>query len=55
MGGGVDDLAGYAVHSTILQVPEADVTRNRKPVADPTRTERRGRRLVDDRAAERSR
>ncbi len=34
MGGGVDDLAGYSVHSTILQVPESAVTRNHKPVAD---------------------
>src|SRR2546423_4094447 len=32
-GGGVDDLAGYAVHSTVLQVPEAQVTRDHKPVA----------------------
>ena len=31
-GGGVDDLAGYAVHSTVLQVPEADVTVDGKPV-----------------------
>jgi hypothetical protein len=35
MGGGVDDLAGYAVHSVVLQVPEAAVTRNHKPVAGP--------------------
>jgi len=35
MGGGVDDLAGYSVHSTILQVPEAQVTRNRRGVAGP--------------------
>jgi uncharacterized protein DUF4331 len=35
MGGGVDDLAGYAVHSTILQVPEGQLTRNHKPVAGP--------------------
>ncbi len=33
-GGGVDDLAGYAVHSIVLQVPEADVTVDAKPVAD---------------------
>jgi hypothetical protein len=33
-GGGVDDLAGYAVHSIVLQVPESDVTRDAKPVAD---------------------
>ncbi len=31
-GGGVDDLAGYAVHSTVLQVPEQDVTTDGKPV-----------------------
>jgi hypothetical protein len=31
-GGGVDDLAGYAVHSTVLQVPERKVTKNHKPV-----------------------
>jgi hypothetical protein len=35
MGGGVDDLAGYAVHSTVLQVPESQVTRNHKPVSGP--------------------
>ena len=35
MGGGVDDLAGYAVHSTILQIPEAAVTRNHKQVSGP--------------------
>ncbi len=33
MGGGVDDLAGYAVHTTVLQVPEAQVTRDRKQVS----------------------
>jgi Domain of unknown function (DUF4331) len=32
MGGGVDDLAGYAVHSTVLQVPDSQVTRNGKSV-----------------------
>jgi len=31
-GGGVDDLAGYAVHSTVLQVPERQVTKNHKSV-----------------------
>src|SRR3954469_23231785 len=35
MGGGVDDLAGYAVHSTVLQVPEGLITRNHKPVSGP--------------------
>jgi Domain of unknown function (DUF4331) len=33
-GGGVDDLAGYAVQSVVLQVPESDVTRDGKSVAD---------------------
>jgi hypothetical protein len=33
-GGGVDDLAGYAVQSVVLQVPESDVTADGKPVAD---------------------
>jgi Domain of unknown function (DUF4331) len=32
-GGGVDDLAGYSVHSTVLQVPEKDVTVDGKPVS----------------------
>src|SRR4051794_25331757 len=31
-GGGVDDLAGYAVHSIVLQVPESQVTVNGKSV-----------------------
>jgi Domain of unknown function (DUF4331) len=33
-GGGKDDLAGYNVHSIVLQVPEADVTKDGKAVAD---------------------
>src|SRR3954470_987565 len=33
-GGGKDDLAGYNVHSVVLQVPEAQVTRDSKPVGD---------------------
>jgi hypothetical protein len=33
-GGGRDDLAGYNVHSIVLQVPESDVTRDGKPVAE---------------------
>jgi hypothetical protein len=33
-GGGRDDVAGYNVHSIVLQVPESDVTRDGKPVAD---------------------
>src|SRR3954452_25102438 len=32
-GGGKDDLAGYNVHSIVLQVPEARVTRDGKAVA----------------------
>jgi hypothetical protein len=35
-GGGKDDLAGYNVHSIVLQVPKSDVTRDGKPVASPT-------------------
>jgi Domain of unknown function (DUF4331) len=35
-GGGKDDVAGYNTHSVVLQVPEADVTRNGKAVAGPT-------------------
>lgn len=31
-GGGKDDLAGYNVHAFVLQVPEAQVTRDAKPV-----------------------
>ena len=33
-GGGVDDLAGYGVHSIVLQIPAAQVTRDHKPVTD---------------------
>jgi hypothetical protein len=33
-GGGKDDLAGYNVHSVVLQVPETEVTRDHKAVAD---------------------
>jgi hypothetical protein len=32
-GGGVDDLAGYAVHSTVLQLPESQVTRDGESVS----------------------
>jgi hypothetical protein len=35
-GGGKDDLAGYNVHSIVLQVPEGRVTRDHKPVSSPT-------------------
>src|SRR6185295_3908841 len=33
-GGGKDDLAGYGVHSIVLQVPEERVTRDGDEVAD---------------------
>jgi hypothetical protein len=33
-GGGKDDVSTYNTHSFVLQVPEAEVTRNHKPVAD---------------------
>ncbi len=33
-GGGKDDVAGYNTHSFVLQVPESEVTRDGKPVAD---------------------
>ena len=36
VGGGKDDLAGYNVHSVVLQVPKAKVTANGKPVSGPT-------------------
>ena len=35
-GGGKDDLAGYNVHTIALQVPEAQVTRDGRPVASAT-------------------
>jgi hypothetical protein len=35
-GGGKDDLAGYGVHSIVLQVPEADVTNNGEQVNSPS-------------------
>ena len=34
-GGGKDDLAGYAIHAIVLQVSDAQVTRDRKPVSGP--------------------
>jgi hypothetical protein len=33
-GGGKDDVAGYNTKSFVLQVPESEITRNGKPVAD---------------------
>jgi Domain of unknown function (DUF4331) len=35
-GGGKDDLAGYNVHSIVLQVPKSQVTRDGKSVASPS-------------------
>jgi hypothetical protein len=35
-GGGKDDLAGYNTNSIVLQVPEAQVTRNGKAVSGPS-------------------
>jgi hypothetical protein len=35
-GGGHDDVSGYNTHSFVLQVPDAMVTRDHKPVASPT-------------------
>ena len=35
-GGGKDDLAGYNVHSIVLQVPKTAVTRDGKDVTSPT-------------------
>jgi Domain of unknown function (DUF4331) len=35
-GGGKDDLAGYNVHSIVLQVPESKVTRDHKRVSSPS-------------------
>src|SRR5207244_4001810 len=34
-GNGKDDLAGYNVHSIVLQVPDSQVTRNGKSVSSP--------------------
>jgi hypothetical protein len=34
-GGGKDDLAGYNVHSVVLQLPESQVTRNGRSVSGP--------------------
>ena len=53
-GGGKDDLAGYNVHSVVLQVPETEVTRDRKAVAGAEGRQRRRRRLgVDEPRARR--
>ena len=53
-GGGKDDLAGYGVHSIVLQVPEANVTKNGEQVDSADRQERRRGRLGLDRAQARS-
>jgi hypothetical protein len=34
-GGGKDDLAGYGVHSIVMQIPEAQVTRDGRAVSAP--------------------
>src|SRR5439155_26358601 len=34
-GGGKDDLAGYNVHSIVLQIPESQVTKDHKAVSAP--------------------
>ena len=47
-GGGKDDLAGYNVHSIVLQVPEAEVTRDRQAGSRPDGDERRRRRVGVD-------
>ena len=49
-GGGKDDVAGYNTHAFVLQVPEAQVTRDGKSVAGRGRLERRRRRLGHHRA-----
>lgn len=37
-GEGKDDLSGYWTSTTVMQIPEADVTRNGQPVAGPDAT-----------------
>ena len=54
-GGGKDDVSGYNTHSFVLQVPEAEVTRDGKPVAGAEGRQRRRRRVGDHRAQARSR
>ena len=51
-GAGRDDLSGYWTSSTVMQIPEELVTRDRNPVAVGRCGQRGGRRLVDDRAAQ---
>ena len=50
MGGGIDTLAGYGVQSVVLQVPEAQVTRDGRLGRRPDGRQRRRRRLGVDRA-----
>ena len=54
-GGGKDDVAGYNTHSFVLQVPESEVTRDGKSVADMKSAQRRGRRVGHDGAPARQR
>ena len=54
-GGGKDDVAGYNTKSFVLQVPEREVTRDRKQVSGRRRRQRRGRRVVYHRAQARYR
>ena len=44
-GGGKDDVSTYNMHSFVLQVPEAEVTRDHKPVVRPWCLQRRRRRV----------
>ena len=37
-GKGKDDLSGMSVHAIVMQIPEAAVTRNGKPVASPSKS-----------------
>ena len=49
-GGGKDDLSWLNTKSFVLQVPEREVTRDRKSVVRREGRQRRGRRVVDHRA-----
>jgi hypothetical protein len=64
-GGGKDDVAGYNTHAVVLQVPEAQVTRNHRAVSGPgaanavvgvwSTTERRALEVTDSARAGRGR
>jgi hypothetical protein len=64
-GGGKDDLAGYSTNSIVIQVPEAQVTRDHKAVSGPSAsnavvgvwssTERRRFQVTNDISGKRSR